>query len=175
LTDAQAIAVTTKSTPRSYAGYATDVITIAERLNLMLSVRYNYYDNSKGTIIVQTGEVSGNYRQGSWAPKLGFTYQVVKDKVALFANLWLSYSFIKGRMKGLGAGFGGNYISETFFDDQNTLTIPSNVILNAVLYYNTSKFRLSFKLDNLTGKKYWDISGLPQMPARLLVAVAYKF
>ncbi|MEZ2444811.1 TonB-dependent siderophore receptor [Chitinophaga sp. RCC_12] len=296
LADGEAAAVTTLSKPVSYAAYVTDVISLTDRLNVLLSLRINYFDNKKGTEVLETGETSGDYDQTSLSPKFGATYEVIKDKVSLFANyqtgfnnvygqdifgisfkpenarqaeggvkmellngrlsstvnyynilvenvvrqdpgnpaasiqdgtkksrgveaevtgtilpglnvvagyayndiyflktnkgyegkrpagppahaanLWVSYSFVKGRLNGLGAGFGGNYSSSAFWNDLNTITVPGYTILNAVVFYNTKRYRFSVKADNLSDQRYWDASGNPQMPRRLMLGIAFKF
>lgn len=296
LADGEAAAVTTLSKPVNYAAYVTDVISLTERLNVMLSLRLDYFDNKKGTEILETGEISGNYDQTSLSPKFGATYEIIKNKVSLFANyqsgfnnvygqdafgisfkpetarqaeggvkmellngrlsstvnyynihvdnvvrqdpgnpalsiqdgtqksegveaevtgtvlpglnvvagyayndihfvktdkgfegkrpggppahaanLWVSYSFVKGRLNGLGAGFGGNYASSAFWDDLNTIRVPGYTILNAVVFYNTKRYRFSVKADNLSDQRYWDASGNPQMPRRLILGIAFKF
>ncbi|MBP1649871.1 MAG: TonB-dependent siderophore receptor [Bacteroidetes bacterium] len=68
-----------------YAAYASDVIELTSRLDVMLSLRYDYYDN-RGSYKSTTGATTGAYHQGAWSPKLGIVYQVVKDQLSLFAN-----------------------------------------------------------------------------------------
>ncbi len=51
----------------------------------MLSLRFDHFDN-KPTINFNTGAKSGKYHQNALSPKLGLVYQVVEDKVSLFAN-----------------------------------------------------------------------------------------
>ncbi|MBL7736934.1 MAG: TonB-dependent receptor [Chitinophagaceae bacterium] len=59
--------------------YASDVISIAERLYTMLSLRLDRYQRKP----VGTWE---GFKQTSLSPKLGLVYQVIKDQVALFGN-----------------------------------------------------------------------------------------
>lgn len=95
-------------------------------------------------------------------------------------NMWASYTFVQGDLKGLGAGFGGNYASENIItNDSRTgrFTLPSYVILNATVFYNAPKYRVALKLDNLTNKEYfagWSTVE-KQMPRRLAASFAYKF
>ncbi|OMP80868.1 TonB-dependent receptor [[Flexibacter] sp. ATCC 35208] len=95
-------------------------------------------------------------------------------------NLWASYTFVKGDLKGLGAGFGGNYASDNVItNDSRTgrFTLPAYTVLNATVFYNAAKYRLALKVDNVANKEYF--SGWTtlekQMPRRLAASFAYKF
>lgn len=96
------------------------------------------------------------------------------------ANLWISYGIPSGRLKGLGAGFGGNYIGD--FETANSavtgvFTIPSYTLLNATVFYETKSFRLGLKLDNLTDELYFAGQGVlaPQMPRSAMASITLKF
>lgn len=69
----------------TYSAYVSDVFNITPRLMAMLSLRFDHFDN-KPTINFNTGAKSGKYHQNALSPKLGLVYQVVEDKVSLFAN-----------------------------------------------------------------------------------------
>jgi iron complex outermembrane receptor protein len=69
----------------TYAAYASDVVNITDRLSAMLSLRVDRFNNT-GTTNVTTNVTTGNYDQTSFAPKFGFVYQVIKDRVSLFGN-----------------------------------------------------------------------------------------
>lgn len=99
---------------------------------------------------------------------------------ATLANLWASYTFVKGCVKGLGAGFGGNYGSENMITNNSVtgkFTLPSYVIVNATVFYNAPKYRVALKLDNLTNKEYFSgwTTVEKQLPRRLSASVSYKF
>ncbi|MGE9311997.1 TonB-dependent siderophore receptor [Niabella sp. CJ426] len=96
------------------------------------------------------------------------------------ANLWISYGIPSGRLKGLGAGFGGNYIGD--FETANSavtgvFTIPSYTLLNATVFYETKSFRLGLKLDNLTDELYFAGQGVlaPQTPRSAMASITLKF
>ena len=59
--------------------YVSDVVNLTDRLSAMLSLRIDNF-NYKG--IPSTPK----YNQTALAPKLGFVYQVLKDKVVVFGN-----------------------------------------------------------------------------------------
>ncbi|MGY0037811.1 TonB-dependent siderophore receptor [Pedobacter sp. NJ-S-72] len=95
------------------------------------------------------------------------------------ANLWLSYKFPSGNLKGLGIGFGGNYASDNRIVNTTTsvFTLPAYTVLNASVFYDHPKFRIGAKVDNLTNKQYW--IGYTTMNAQKLRSVvgsvSYKF
>jgi iron complex outermembrane receptor protein len=65
----------------SFSVYASDLLDLTDRLSLMASLRADYFD-SKGEV----SNADDNYSQWALSPKLGLVYQVVKDRVSLFAN-----------------------------------------------------------------------------------------
>ncbi|MFC6103152.1 TonB-dependent receptor [Olivibacter domesticus] len=93
---------------------------------------------------------------------------------AHIANLWMSYRVPTGFAEGFGAGFGGNYASESYFDDMNTFTIPAAKVINASLFYDQAKFRLGFKLNNLFNEHYWSYIGMPQNTRQFIVNLTYR-
>ncbi len=94
------------------------------------------------------------------------------------ANLWLSYSLLKGDLKGMGIGAGFLYVSETYLNNINTFTLPAYTILDATVFYNAGQYRISLKANNLTGTNYWVSDGFyarPQKPGNFLAGIAWKF
>lgn len=94
------------------------------------------------------------------------------------ANVWCSYSLLKGDLKGLGVGAGVMYVSEAYFNATNTFAMPEYTVVDATLFYNMPKVRLSVKVNNITDEKYWISDGFysrPQPPVNFLAAIAYKF
>lgn len=93
---------------------------------------------------------------------------------AHIANLWMSYRIPEGLVEGLGFGFGGNYASSSYYDDQNTFTIPEATVINASIFYDQPKFRLGLKLNNLSNEHYWSYIGMPQNTRQFLVNLTYR-
>ncbi|MDO7848740.1 TonB-dependent receptor [Hymenobacter sp. M29] len=97
----------------------------------------------------------------------------------IVANAWLSYRQPAGALQGLGLGFGGNYANENRVQNTNTnvFTLPSYTVLNASVFYDQPKYRLSAKVDNLTDKQYWTgyTTMNPQKLRSIVGSVAYKF
>ncbi len=96
------------------------------------------------------------------------------------ANLWASYQFTMGDLKGFGLGFGGNYASENMIFNRELggiFTLPSYTVLNAAVFYNVDKFAINLKLNNLNNKEYytgWSTIN-PQMPRNFAASLTYKF
>lgn len=93
------------------------------------------------------------------------------------ANLWLSYRLISGKLRGLGAGFGGNYGSASFHTNTAAFAfrIPSYTVLDATVFYDQPHYRLGLKVDNMTNEKYWSYRLAPQMPVRVTADITIKF
>ena len=95
------------------------------------------------------------------------------------ANAWLSYRQPEGALRGLGAGFGGNYASDNKIQNTttNVFTLPHYTVLNASVFYDQPKYRISAKMDNLTDTRYWvGYTTLnPQKLRSIVGSVAYKF
>lgn len=96
------------------------------------------------------------------------------------ANLWLSYHLPPQVIKGLGFGIGGNYASDNEVVNsvsQGVFTLPSYVVLNASAFYDVSKYRVSFGINNFTDQRYWTgySSINTQMPRQFIGSVAYRF
>ena len=279
---------------KTYAAYIADVIGIGERLNVLLSLRYDHYQD--GAYQYRNAEPSpAGPDAGAFAPKLGFTYQVWKDRMVVFANymqginyvapdmgghtfkperarqteggvkidlangklsstisyydilvkdkvrtdptnpnlsiqdgtqqsrgvdidiiaspvdglnivtgygynsskfvkgetekagkrpygtpvnsgnIWLSYTLRHTAAKGLGIGAGAVYSDEFFGTDENDIIMPGYTVINANIFYNQPKFRISVGMDNIGSKKYWDVFGTPQMPRRLMASLLFRF
>lgn len=103
-------------------------------------------------------------------------------------NYWISYSLQTTKMKGLGFGFGGNYADKTFIYNRNptgsgnsadvqTFSLPSYAVINAALYYDQPKYRLSLKINNLTDELYFNgyTTINVQAPRTFMGSVSYKF
>jgi iron complex outermembrane receptor protein len=96
------------------------------------------------------------------------------------ANAWVSYRQPEGLLKGLGAGFGGNYGSDNKIlnsASQGVFILPAYTVLNASVFYDKPHYRISAKVDNLANQKYW--IGYTTMNAQklrsIVGSVAYKF
>lgn len=96
------------------------------------------------------------------------------------ANLWASYKFTNGSLRGFGLGFGGNYVGDNKIMNRavaGTFTIPEYVALNSSLFYSAEKFSINLKLNNITNEKIYDgWSTVHPKDARSLAAsFTYRF
>lgn len=75
----------------TYGVYVSDVLNITSRLNIMLSLRGDRFDN-KGTFYAAYDSTAGAYMQNALSPKLGIVYEVVRDRVSLYGNYMNGFS-----------------------------------------------------------------------------------
>ncbi|AXY77324.1 TonB-dependent siderophore receptor [Paraflavitalea soli] len=127
--------------------------------------------------------INGGYAHNN--SKLTKTTAALQDRrpaaagPADLANLWVSYSILKGDFKGLGMGAGGTYTGKHMTANSATtgvFTFDSYTLLNATVFYETRRFRLGVKFDNITDEQYFLGQGTitPQMPMNVLANVAVK-
>jgi iron complex outermembrane receptor protein len=92
-------------------------------------------------------------------------------------NFWASYRLLNGDLKGLGLGFGGDHGSKSYQTNTQTskLIIPAYTMFDASLFYDQPKYRIGFKVDNLTSEKAWSERLTPQAPATFIGSLALKF
>lgn len=90
-------------------------------------------------------------------------------------NIWASYRISQGKMKGLGFGAGGNYVSDSWFEASNTFVIPSYMLLNATIFYSQPRYSVALKGNNLRNEQYWNSNGTPQKPVNLIANVTFRF
>jgi iron complex outermembrane receptor protein len=96
------------------------------------------------------------------------------------ANLWISYKFNAGSLKGFGLGAGGNYASDNKIVNsvsQGVFILPAYEVFNASVFYDHPRFRIGAKVDNFTNQKYWTGYSTmnPQDLRTLTGSVTYKF
>lgn len=95
-------------------------------------------------------------------------------------NYWFSYNLQATKLKGLGLGFGGNYGDATYIYNKGpgqTFELPSYAVVNAALYYDQPKYRVSLKVNNLTNELYFNgyTTINVQAPRTIMGSVTYKF
>ncbi|WP_166333110.1 TonB-dependent siderophore receptor [Sphingobacterium chungjuense] len=73
----------------TYSFYASDVLTLTPRLNVMAALRYESNDFLGGNLY---NAVAESYKQSGWSPKFGAVYEIVKDKFSVFANYQNSFT-----------------------------------------------------------------------------------
>lgn len=96
------------------------------------------------------------------------------------ANIWTRFSIPTGKAKGLGIGFGANYMDKRNLSLNQNQTIPSYSLLNAALYYTIGKVQLQANFNNITNKTHW-VGGydyirlFPGAPRNFLFTLGYTF
>lgn len=95
-------------------------------------------------------------------------------------NFWANYKFQSGFLKNMGIGFGSNYASEQKTinrSDIGTFRLPSYVVFNSALSYNTDRYAVILKFDNLTNQKYYSgwSTVTPQKPHSVSLGLNFKF
>lgn len=90
-------------------------------------------------------------------------------------NYWVSYRMPENLVKGLGLGFGGNYVSESYFNSSNTYSIPAYHVLSATAFYDRTSWRFGLKLNNITNQEYWDMKGSPMFTRNFVASVTFRF
>ena len=96
-------------------------------------------------------------------------------------NLWATYKFNEGVLENFGIGFGGNYASDNAILDSDVtgkFILPEYTVINGSVFYNSTKYRLSLNVNNITNKDYfnggWSTVN-PQKPRNVVATFAYKF
>ncbi|MCK7555787.1 TonB-dependent receptor [Chitinophaga sedimenti] len=86
--------------------------------------------------------------------KKNFRYANAPDHIA---NAWLKYNFSRTRLKGLGIGFGGRYVSDQVGNlaTQN-FVIPASFVLDAAINYKIGRFNLQANINNITNTRYFN-------------------
>jgi len=130
------------------------IATPATGLNIITGYAYN--ENK----IVRADAYEGMLSTG--APK-----QVV--------NYWVSYRLPVKALKGVGIGFGGNYVGDSYFNSSNTLVLPANHVINATAFYEKDKWRFGVKVNNISDVHYWDPTGFQQLTRNCAVNFSFKF
>ncbi len=95
-------------------------------------------------------------------------------------NFWTNYTFISTVLKGLGAGISANYASEALavsLAPDGDLVVPAYTLIGTHITYDTPRWKLGFKVNNLTNEKYWMgwTNMIPQRPRQGIITLGYKF
>ncbi|QTE23556.1 TonB-dependent receptor [Polaribacter cellanae] len=103
------------------------------------------------------------------------------------ANFWGRYNFTNKTLRGIGVGFGAQFVDERFTwynptYNTNRLLLPEYTIFDAAVYYkpNNTGIQLTLKVNNLFNKTYW-LGGInpsrlgPGAPRNVLLNATYNF
>lgn len=124
---------------------------------------YAYNDNSyvKGTTVSGTKVTDIAGKKAADAPENVW-------------NFWASYKS-QNILKGLGIGFGANYVDESYMSTDNIFYIPSYTVFNSTVFYDQPSWRVGIKFNNITNEQYWSTWGSPQAPTNVLANLTIKF
>ncbi|TCC97950.1 TonB-dependent siderophore receptor [Pedobacter hiemivivus] len=154
--------VTVQNGTQKSKGVEVELITSPlEGLNIIAGYSYN---DSK--LVKSTPALEGR-RPASAGPKDLF-------------NSYVSYRLPAGELKGLGLGLACNYVGKHLTSNSavtGVFTLPSYVLLTSTAFYDTKRYRLSLKVENITDELYFTGQGVlsVQMPRTLAAGVTIKF
>ncbi|GAB1856871.1 TonB-dependent siderophore receptor [Flavobacteriaceae bacterium MHTCC 0001] len=152
---------------------------------------------SRGFEMDVSGYVTSNLQ---FIASYGFTdAEIIDDTVEDFigqriggapkhnANFWGRYDFTNDTLKGIGLGFGAQYVDEryTWYNpsyDSRRVLLPEYTVFDGAIYYKPANtgMQLTLKVNNLFNKTYW-LGGLfpsrlgPGAPRNVLLNATYKF
>jgi iron complex outermembrane receptor protein len=135
---------------------------ITPELSLTANIAFNKAEITKSTNEAEVGKIFPN------APRKQ-------------GGFWAKYKFPQKALSGLAVGVGSNFVTErTTNDTKNNLKLPGYTLLDAAIYYNVDKFRISFNLNNAFDKTHWvggfDYNRLfPGAPRNFLIGIGYSF
>ena len=103
------------------------------------------------------------------------------------ANFWGRYDFTNNTLKGIGIGFGTQFIDEryTWYNptySTHRVLLPAYTIFDAAIYYkpDNTNMQLTLKVNNLLDETYW-LGGLnpsrlgPGAPRNFILTANYQF
>ncbi len=101
------------------------------------------------------------------------------------ANFWGRYNFMNNTLKGIGLGFGAQYVDERYTwysTNSSRVALPEYTVFDAAVYYrpDNTGIQLTLKINNVFDKTYW-LGGLsparlaPGAPRNVLLNATYKF
>lgn len=96
------------------------------------------------------------------------------------ANLWTTYEFHDGALRGLGLGAGVTYVGNRFGDVTNSYSVGAYARVDAAAWYDfDERWRLSVNLRNLTNARYIEqpfnqFNNTPGAPFTVLAAIRVK-
>ncbi|MDQ0108778.1 iron complex outermembrane receptor protein [Chitinophaga terrae (ex Kim and Jung 2007)] len=76
----------------TYSAYISDVLNITDKLAAMASLRVDHFVNRPTQDYTTSTKGTDDYSQTAVSPKFGLTYEIVKNKLSLFANYMNGFS-----------------------------------------------------------------------------------
>lgn len=98
------------------------------------------------------------------------------------ANLWATYRFAgKVDDNGFRLSLGGNYVGDSYADNDNVVKLPAYMVVNAALHYQFKHADIGLNVNNVFNKTQYFVSAIndnqlyPGKPANYLASLRYKF
>lgn len=152
--------------PGSKSFITTSLYQLTQQNGLTADPDHLYYYVQTGEVQVRGAEVSGTIelRRGLSAIAAytlmdaeitksndGYTGKVPKDVPRQMASLWLDQKF-SGAWQGIQAGAGVRYVGYRYGDNGNSLRIPANTFVDAMLGYSFERWSFALNVRNLFDK-----------------------
>lgn|GEM_PF-4962342 len=83
-----------------YAAYGADLISLTDRLNVLLSLRHDYFKFKGENDLDADTQIVPAYTQHALSPKFGLTYQLIKDQLSLFGNYMQGFNYVNPSFSG---------------------------------------------------------------------------
>jgi iron complex outermembrane receptor protein len=98
-------------------------------------------------------------------------------------NIWTKYLIKEGQFKGLGFGFGANFVTERFGSlgaTDNPPIFPGYELFDAAVYYKMNRFQIQMNVNNLFDKTHWVggydyLRAFPGAPRNAMTTISYIF
>lgn len=143
-------------------------LTYTPNVHLSVTAGYSYTD-ARFKDYVQSATVNLTRKRLYYAPD----HQ---------ANLWVTYRFANRLTdSGFRVSLGGNYVGDSFADNDNTVKLPAYTIVNAAIHYQFKQVGLGLNLNNVFNRTTYFTSAIndnqlyPGKPANYLASLRYKF
>lgn len=77
---------TSGSSSNTYAAYVSDVVNLTDRFNVLLSLRLDHFRFGGSSDFLAGVRNDGIYSQNALSPKIGATYQLIRNNLSVYAN-----------------------------------------------------------------------------------------
>lgn len=88
---------------------------------------------------------------------------------------WAAYTLPGGPAEGLGIGVGGDFRSDAFYDDANTIVVPGVHLVNASVSFSRPGYRLAVQVDNVADTDHWGVAGSLQPGRTVKTSATLRF
>lgn len=128
----QVISSASQARSNMMGAYVSDVVNITDLLILNFGLRFDRFEN-EGSYNPVTFVTSGNYQQNAVSPRAGLLYQIMKDRVSVFA------SYQNGFQNVTGVDFYGNQFKpqrSNQYEGGAKFALLNNRLNSTISFYN---------------------------------------